>query len=162
MSHQDLLDLLRRSPFLPFRIYATDGRTYDVRHPDQALVLRTRVILPLASNPDEVADRSEHLDPGPYHPCRGADARFGFEGGIGRMIDRTPGPRSRPDGFVHQPMEAIAELEVARGQDLGQHDADQLVLRVNPEVGVIDPAPTEAADRIFLPSASSRVVTPKP
>jgi hypothetical protein len=61
MSHQDLIDLLRTRPFRPFRIYATDGRTYDVRHPDQALVLRTRVILPLASNPDEVADRSEHL-----------------------------------------------------------------------------------------------------
>jgi hypothetical protein len=62
MGPQDLSDLLRRRPFVPFRIYATDGRTYDVRHPDQALVLRTRVILPLASNPDEYADRSEHLD----------------------------------------------------------------------------------------------------
>lgn len=61
MGPQDLSDLLRRRPFVPFRIYATDGRTYDVRHPDQVLVMRTRVILPLASNPDEVADRSEHL-----------------------------------------------------------------------------------------------------
>jgi hypothetical protein len=61
MSHQDLLDLLRKRPFVPFRIYATDGRTYDVRHPDQALVLRTRVILPLSPSPDEVAERSEHL-----------------------------------------------------------------------------------------------------
>ena len=38
MSHQDLSDRLRKRPFVPFRIYATDGRTYDVRHPDQALV----------------------------------------------------------------------------------------------------------------------------
>ncbi len=32
-----------------------------MRHPDQALVLRTRVILPLVSSPDEVGNRSEHL-----------------------------------------------------------------------------------------------------
>jgi hypothetical protein len=61
MSHQDLLDLLRKRPFIPFRIYATDGRTHDVRHPDQALVLRTRVILPLLGSSDEVPERSEHL-----------------------------------------------------------------------------------------------------
>lgn len=61
MSHQDLLELLRAKPFVPFRLYATDGRTYDVRHPDQALVLRTRVILPIASSAGEMPDRSEHL-----------------------------------------------------------------------------------------------------
>ena len=61
MSAQGLLDVLRRRPFLPFRIYPTDGRTYDVRHPDQALVLRTRVILPLAGGGDEVPERWEHL-----------------------------------------------------------------------------------------------------
>jgi hypothetical protein len=61
MSSQDLIELLRTRPFVPFRIYATDGRTYDVRHPDQALVLRTRVILPLMTSQAEVPERSEHL-----------------------------------------------------------------------------------------------------
>jgi hypothetical protein len=61
MSPQDLLDLLRKRPFMPFRLFATDGRTYDVRHPDQALVLRTRVILPMPGGVDQVAERSEHL-----------------------------------------------------------------------------------------------------
>jgi hypothetical protein len=61
MSPQDLFDLLRRRPFVPFRIFATDGRTFDVRHPDQALVLRTRVILPMPGASDEIAERSEHL-----------------------------------------------------------------------------------------------------
>jgi hypothetical protein len=60
MSSEDLLDLLRAKPFVPFRLYASDGRTHDVRHPDQALVLRTRVILPLSSGND-VPERSEHL-----------------------------------------------------------------------------------------------------
>ena len=61
MHPQDLFELLRKRPFVPFRIYATDGRTYDVRHPDQALVLRTRVILPLPVSSGDVAERSEHL-----------------------------------------------------------------------------------------------------
>jgi hypothetical protein len=61
MSAQDLLDLLRARPFVPFRIYATDGRTHDVRHPDQALVLRTRVVLPVGADPANVPERSQHL-----------------------------------------------------------------------------------------------------
>ena len=60
MSAQDLFDLLRARPFVPFRLYATDGRTYDVRHPDQALVLRTRVILPVPTT-EGLPERSEHL-----------------------------------------------------------------------------------------------------
>lgn len=60
MSPFDLLELLRVRPFEPFRIYASDGRTYDIRHPDQALVLLTRVILPLPTA-GEIPERSEHL-----------------------------------------------------------------------------------------------------
>ena len=60
MIAQDLLELLRTVPFRPFRIHATDGRGRDVRHPDEALVLRTRVILPLGRH-GEVPDASEHL-----------------------------------------------------------------------------------------------------
>ena len=60
MRPDDLLELLRTRPFQPFRLFATDGRTYDVRHPDQALVLRSRVILPLPSG-NAVPDGTEHL-----------------------------------------------------------------------------------------------------
>lgn len=60
MRSEDLLELLRARPFQPFRLFATDGRTYDVRHPDQALVLRSRVILPLQSG-DSVPEGLEHL-----------------------------------------------------------------------------------------------------
>ncbi len=60
MTAFDLLELLRVRPFGPFRIYASDGRTYDIRHADQALVLLTRVIVPLPST-TEVPERSEHL-----------------------------------------------------------------------------------------------------
>lgn len=58
MRPESLIELLREAPFKPFRIFATDGRTYDVRHPDQALVLRSRVILPLPSGQGCLADPS--------------------------------------------------------------------------------------------------------
>lgn len=60
MRAENLFELLRKPPFEPFRLYATDGRTYDVRHPDQALVLKSRVILPLPSGAG-VPEGSEHL-----------------------------------------------------------------------------------------------------
>ena len=49
MIAQDLLELLRIRPFRTFRIHGTDGRVREVYHPDEALVLRTRVILPLGN-----------------------------------------------------------------------------------------------------------------
>lgn len=61
MHAVDLLEVLRARPFVPFRIYATDGKTHDVFHPDQALVLLSRVILPVPSEGEEIAERSEHL-----------------------------------------------------------------------------------------------------
>ncbi len=57
MIAQDLIELLR---IRPFRIHGTDGRVRKVRHPDEALVLRTRVILPLGGQ-GEVPEASEHL-----------------------------------------------------------------------------------------------------
>ena len=60
MIAQDLLEFLRARPFRPFRIHGTDGRSRDVRHPDEALVFRTRVILPLGAE-GEMPEASEHL-----------------------------------------------------------------------------------------------------
>ena len=61
MRPDDVLELVRRQPFAPFRIHATDGRTYDVRHPDQIMVLRSRAMLGVPQGEDEVPDRTEHL-----------------------------------------------------------------------------------------------------
>src|SRR5262245_24619416 len=64
---------------------------------------------------------------------------------------RTTDAASRPsDRLVDQPVELVAELELAGGVDLGHHDPDHLVPGVDPEVGVIDPAPTEGARRVLL------------
>ena len=34
MSADDLRNLLKASPFVPFRVYMTDGKLLDVRHPE--------------------------------------------------------------------------------------------------------------------------------
>ena len=60
MIAQDLLEMLRARPFQPFRIHGSDGRARDVKHPDEALVLRTRVVLPLGGQ-GEVPESTEHL-----------------------------------------------------------------------------------------------------
>lgn len=60
MSYNDIQDLLRRRPFVPLRLHATDGRTYDVRHPDMVLLLRARVVLAVAGS-DGIPDGTEHL-----------------------------------------------------------------------------------------------------
>ena len=33
--------ILRQQPFLPFRLYVTDGTNYEIRHPESAIVSRT-------------------------------------------------------------------------------------------------------------------------
>lgn len=38
MDARLLLSLRNRQPFAPFRIVVTDGRSYDVRHPELLLV----------------------------------------------------------------------------------------------------------------------------
>ena len=38
MTMNDLLEALRMVPFRPFRVFVTDGGTYDVRHPDLCMI----------------------------------------------------------------------------------------------------------------------------
>jgi hypothetical protein len=43
MRAQELIELLRKRPFVPLRIHMTDGQTYDIRHPEFVMVLKQRV-----------------------------------------------------------------------------------------------------------------------
>lgn len=50
-----------QQPFKPFRIHLSDGRAFDIRHPDFIWVLKTRVEIGLADDPNSsVPDRAEH------------------------------------------------------------------------------------------------------
>lgn len=62
MRPNELIELIRERPFSPLRIHVTDGTTYDIRHPDQIIVLRGRVDIGVGSDPDTgAALRTEHI-----------------------------------------------------------------------------------------------------
>lgn len=43
MRQGDLLEVLRRQPFEPFRLSLTNGKTFDIRHPDMAIVTKSTI-----------------------------------------------------------------------------------------------------------------------
>ncbi len=60
MRPEDILEILRSTPFEPFRVYLTDGAVYEIRHPDMAIVQRSKVIVavPGPAEPDGPAERT--------------------------------------------------------------------------------------------------------
>jgi len=47
MRPQDIQQFLREAPFRPFRLTLTDGRTYDIRHPELLAIGRSSLIIGL-------------------------------------------------------------------------------------------------------------------
>jgi hypothetical protein len=43
MRAEELLNLLRRRPFVPIRLHLTDGSAHDIRHPEMALLSRSSI-----------------------------------------------------------------------------------------------------------------------
>ena len=38
MSPEELYEVIKRQPFTPVRLHMSNGRTHDIRHPDDAVV----------------------------------------------------------------------------------------------------------------------------
>jgi len=45
MNADTIRDFLRREPFEPFVIRMSNGEVYEIRHPECALVMKTKVIV---------------------------------------------------------------------------------------------------------------------
>ena len=61
MRPEEINELLKTRPFVPLRIHMTDGKTFDIYHPDRVLVLRSRVDIGVpADAASEILDRVEH------------------------------------------------------------------------------------------------------
>jgi hypothetical protein len=58
MTGREFQGFLNARPFTPLRVYASDGRTYDLKHPEQAYVMSTCVAIPMTDT-DQVPDRIE-------------------------------------------------------------------------------------------------------
>ncbi len=44
--------ILRRQPFQPFRLVMSSGKSYDVRHPEMALLLKNDLLVGIADEDD--------------------------------------------------------------------------------------------------------------
>jgi hypothetical protein len=61
MTAEDLIELLEERPFAPLRLRLDDGRSYDIRHPEKAIVTPTIVAIGLSqSNGSRLAERVPH------------------------------------------------------------------------------------------------------
>ncbi len=60
MRSKDLLDHLHRRPFRRFRLVLTDGRSFEVRHPELAMVGSSTVAIALVQprDPEPLHDRT--------------------------------------------------------------------------------------------------------
>ena len=52
MRPEDIREFLHQRPFQPFRVTLTDGRTYDIRHPELAMVGRNTIEIGLPAPED--------------------------------------------------------------------------------------------------------------
>jgi hypothetical protein len=52
MAPNDIRNLLKTQPFVPFRMCLSDGQTYDVRHPELVWVGLSALMLGFPAQPD--------------------------------------------------------------------------------------------------------------
>jgi hypothetical protein len=61
MTAEDLIELLEERPFKTLRLRLDDGRYYDIRHPEMAIVTPTIVAIGVSQgNGSRMADRVTH------------------------------------------------------------------------------------------------------
>ena len=63
MRADDIRAHLRKQPFGPFRVFMSDGATYDVRHPELTAISRTELHIGLDQSDEELPDRFAYCDP---------------------------------------------------------------------------------------------------
>jgi hypothetical protein len=54
---------VRKRPFVPIRIFLSDGSKHDVRHPEFIFVTQREIAIGTPSHGDEIPERSVYIDP---------------------------------------------------------------------------------------------------
>jgi len=63
MGAEEIRKHLRKQPFQPFRIFVSDGASYDVRHPEMCYVSRVEVVIGLDTDVDGLPEQSAYIAP---------------------------------------------------------------------------------------------------
>ena len=45
MAPHEILEEVRRNPFEPFKLVLADGARFDIKHPDQCMVMKKSVVI---------------------------------------------------------------------------------------------------------------------
>jgi len=61
MRAEELKELLNRQPSQSIRLHLTDGQTYDIKHPDNIMVSRSRVDIGVGANENGIVDRVDFI-----------------------------------------------------------------------------------------------------
>jgi len=61
MRAEDIREFTRKQPFDPFRIHITGGHRYDIFHPNQVFVSRSRLIVGGIVGNDGIPETIEHI-----------------------------------------------------------------------------------------------------
>lgn len=54
---------LRRDPFLPFRVHLSDGSSYDIRHPEMAMLSLIELAIAIEPTNGDIPERMVYCDP---------------------------------------------------------------------------------------------------
>ncbi|NOT00801.1 MAG: hypothetical protein HOP29_09255 [Phycisphaerales bacterium] len=57
MTIEILREYLTKRPFVPFRVVASSGQTYDVVHPENAILIRGGLVVAYGSGNGDLPDR---------------------------------------------------------------------------------------------------------
>ena len=63
MSPEQVRKHVRQEPFIPVRIYVSDGSAYDVRDPEYVYVDRREISIGIEIGDDGVPNRTAYVDP---------------------------------------------------------------------------------------------------
>jgi len=63
MPPEDLKEMARKRPFVPFRMFLTDGTIYDIKHPDLIMPGKRSAVIGFTADPSQTLyDRTTIVD----------------------------------------------------------------------------------------------------
>jgi hypothetical protein len=65
VNPQEINRFLRATPFIPFRVYTSDGKHLDIRHPEMAMLTRIALLVarPVADPTQDIPDQADSVSP---------------------------------------------------------------------------------------------------
>ena len=65
MNPEEINKFLRATPFIPFRVHTSDGKHFDIDHPEMAFLTRMALSIarPIADSTKDISLRADSISP---------------------------------------------------------------------------------------------------